>query len=96
MSGSETVDPRQKRIQQNQALFREGRELLERRAETLRNDFVCECGDPECWQLIALTMAEYERVRTSDGLLAVAVGHENGGESVVERNDRYVLVRKTP
>ena len=87
------TDPRDKRIEQNQALFREGKELLDRRAETLRNDFVCECGDPDCWQLIALTMREYQSVRTSSNLLAVAPGHESAaGGTVVERTDRYVLV----
>jgi hypothetical protein len=89
-------DHREKRIEQNQALLREGRELLERRAETLRNDFVCECGDPDCWQMIALTMGEYERVRTTGNLLAVAPGHEGSDDGrVVERNERYVFV-ETP
>ena len=87
------TNPRDKRIEQNQALFREGKELLERRSETMRNDFVCECGDTNCWQLIALTMQEYQRVRTSPNLLAVAPGHEStAGDKVVERTDRYVLV----
>ena len=86
-------DPQQKRIDQNQALFREGQDLLERRAETMRNDFICECGDPNCWQLIALTMAEYQRVRTTPNMVAVAPGHEdNGGGNVIQRTDRYVLV----
>ena len=89
------ADPREKRIEQNQALFREGQDLLERRAETLRNDFVCECGDPNCWQLIALTMSEYESVRLSSNTVAVAPGHENAeSEKVIERTDRYVLVER--
>ncbi len=89
----------QERIARNEATFRSINEDIERGrdAEDDRTlvGFVCECGSAECSRLIELTPAEYERVRSDPCLFAVVNGHEMPvAEKVVERNDRYAIVRK--
>jgi hypothetical protein len=89
----------QERIARNEATFRSINEDIERGrdAEDDRTlvGFVCECGSAECSRLIELTPAEYEHVRTDSCLFAVVNGHEMPfAETVVERHDRYAVVRK--
>jgi hypothetical protein len=58
--------------------------------------FRCECGLLECNQLVELTLAEYEGVRTDGRRFFIAEGHElEGVETVVERHERYWVVQKT-
>jgi hypothetical protein len=57
------------------------------------DDFVCECGDPNCATNICLSPAEYESVRAYPNHFAIATNHENpDAESVVSENDRYAVV----
>lgn len=81
----------------NQALFREVNEQIERLPEGVNvhgyDSFICECGNPECTEPIALTRAEYERVREHANRFAVALDHQNPDvETIVERNDRFTVV----
>ena len=49
----------------------------------------------DCSRLIELTPAEYEQVRNNPCRFAIVNGHEiSAVESVVERHDRYAVVRK--
>ena len=89
----------QERIGRNEATFRSINENIERGrdAEDDRTlvGFVCECGWTECSRLIELTPAEYESVRSDPCRFAIVNGHEIVAvESVVERHDRYAVVRK--
>jgi 3,4-dihydroxy-2-butanone 4-phosphate synthase len=91
MSGRREKDAR------NQALFRSVNERIEELNETFGTDgqgsFVCECGNPECTQAIALTRAEYERVRGQATRFAIALNHENPeAETIIEQNDRFAVV----
>ena len=55
--------------------------------------FRCECGDGNCMRSIALTPAEYSRVRLYATHFAVACNHENPeSEHVVEENERFAVV----
>ncbi|MEA2310157.1 MAG: hypothetical protein QOE28_125 [Solirubrobacteraceae bacterium] len=88
----------QERLARNEATFRRINEDIRRGRdpgdETLVG-FVCECGAPDCTRLIEMTTAEYERVRSDPLLFAVVSGHEiDGIETVVDRNERYTVVRK--
>ena len=81
----------------NQALFREVNEQIERVAEDFGADghdqLICECGNPDCLQLIELTRGEYERIRGYANRFLVALNHENPEtESVVEQNERFAVV----
>jgi hypothetical protein len=59
----------------NQALRRE---VNERRLETREGaliEFVCECSDPRCHELVSLTVDECEFVRRVPNRFVVRVGH---------------------
>jgi hypothetical protein len=80
----------------NQALWREVNERIRNVAETAGDvQFLCECADLECEQTLNLSMAEYERIRSSSVRFPVALGHVYEEiEDVVEENDRFAVVQK--
>jgi hypothetical protein len=80
----------------NQALWREVNERIKNVAETAGDvEFLCECADLDCVQTLNLSMAEYERIRSSSVRFPVAPGHVYPElENVVEENDRFVVVQK--
>jgi hypothetical protein len=83
----------------NQALFREVNEQIEGIAKTMdgtgRLVFVCECAHNDCVERIEMTHSEYETLRRIPTHFAVKQGHElAGGEEIIDRNDRYMVVAK--
>ena len=59
------------------------------------DSFRCECGDAACAHGIALTRAEYERVRAYPARFAIAHNHENPeSDQVVAEHERYTVVAK--
>jgi hypothetical protein len=96
------MDERERRIGENEALFREVNERVEglnRSLATLskRMKVVCECGSQDCLEQIDLGVDEYERVRANPLLFVVKPGHElPEAEDVVDRVDRYYTVQKHP
>ena len=97
------ADGRAERIARNESRFREINERVERDLVGLvaepgeRLPFVCECGLRECTRTIELTIREYEHVRGDATWFAAVPGHEiEDVERVIERNDRFVVVRKDP
>lgn len=87
------------RIGRNEATFRSINEDIERGRDADDDrtlvGFVCECGSADCSRLIELTPAEYEWVRADPCRFAIVNGHEiEEVESVIERHDRYAVVRK--
>jgi hypothetical protein len=98
--GSSVVDERERRIGQNEALFREVNERIERLSQTLQATdsitILCECGDASCTEQIEVSLPEYERVRQDPTLFFVVLGHEQTDvEDVVEQGEGYTVVRKT-
>jgi hypothetical protein len=95
------VSERTDRIARNEALFRA---VNERVAEVSQHqaayggefvDFLCECGDDECVEAVALTLDEYETLRSVATRFALSPGHEAlDVETVVARNERFFLVEK--
>jgi hypothetical protein len=93
------VSEREERVSRNEVLFREVNERIE---ETQSgegaggySDFLCECGDENCIEQIALTLAEYEDVRSEPTQFVVRRGHEVPDiERVVRTGDRFSVVRK--
>ena len=89
----------QERIGRNEATFRRINEDIDRGRDAEDDStligFVCECGMNDCARLIELTPAEYEQIRSDPCRFAIVNGHEIPAvESVVERHDRYAVVRK--
>jgi hypothetical protein len=90
---------REERLARNEASSREINEALEfgpavsSPARFAR--MVCECGRESCDRLIAITVSEYERVRSDPTRFAVVPDHVMGDvEHVVEENGRFVVVTK--
>jgi hypothetical protein len=81
---------------QNQALIREVNERIEALSnEAAHPEFLCECADENCIETIALSIAEYESIRSSPVCFPVAPGHDYPEfERVTEANERYVVVEK--
>ena len=55
---------------------------------------MCECQDPDCAEIIRLSLAEYEHVRSSPQWFAIAPGHEFVTGAVVQRSERFEVVEK--
>jgi hypothetical protein len=87
------------RAARNEAVFRDANELIERQLSDLslvegRSPFVCECDDPSCAEIIRLTLAEYEWVRSSPTRFAIAPGHTAIAGEIVRRSELYEVVEK--
>src|SRR3954451_13157664 len=95
-----TNDARAIRAAKHQSLFREVNERIEALNEEFSRilpigEWICECADEECFEPVALTVAEYEAIRAHPARFPVLPGHEQPEvESVVETNDRYLVVEK--
>jgi hypothetical protein len=92
------MDQRSARLAANEAVFRAGNESIGKamigRAE--QTEFLCECGDPQCFERVALSEDEYEAVRSHPARFFVASGHEDltAGEVVVEERGQWTVVEK--
>jgi hypothetical protein len=84
------------RVAMNETTFRKVNEGMEAGQEPPGLlTFLCECGRLGCNRLIELTQSEYEAVRADSTTFAIIEGHEiEGVEDVVERHERYAVVRK--
>jgi hypothetical protein len=92
------METSEERSARNEASFREANEGLEEKRLELRvgglTPFLCECDDPRCTELVRLTLAEYERIRSHPNRFVVVAGHEPESETT-EVHDRYAVVEKT-
>ena len=93
------MDERKRRLVENENLFREVNEQIQRLTATLHGpgpyDFVCECSNRDCDRHVTLTLADYEAVRAQGDRFLVAPGHVLPDiERVVEVHDAYEVVDK--
>ena len=92
---------RERRIVENEQAFRAINERL--RDDLARAEdggdlvaFVCECGHVACHDSVELTAPEYVATHARDDQFVALDDHVIPDvEVVVERTDRYVVVRKT-
>ncbi len=91
---------RQERIARNESAFRALNESL---GASVHRDmpggrlagFVCECGDPDCDQIVRLEVSTYEQIRQDAQSFFLVPGHEAGDtEDVIGEADGYLVVRK--
>ncbi len=86
----------------NEGKFRDANEQIEQAAvELIGADdgplipFLCECPQMECIQVALLTLEEYEQVRSGGKQGLAVLGHEDlTVETVLERNERFVMTEK--
>jgi hypothetical protein len=95
------MDDRERRVAQNEALFREVNEHVTDvhahwRASSDTLAVICECGNAACAETLDLTRTEYEGVRNEPARFIVLPGHEIPEvERVVDRRHGYFIVEKT-
>jgi hypothetical protein len=94
------MDARERRLAENEILFREVNERIADLAAGHADDdhlyeFMCECSNVDCTLRIELTVADYEAVRADGALFAVAKGHLLPEiEQVVGVHDGFDVIRK--
>jgi hypothetical protein len=94
------MDAREKRLAENETLFREVNERIEALALTHGHDkhvydFYCECSNVHCDLRLSLPLSAYERARSDAAVFLVAIGHELPEiEDVVLRGDGFQFVKK--
>jgi hypothetical protein len=90
---------REERVARNEAASRDINERIEDAHEGATDEryvrMLCECGKESCDRLIAITLPEYERVRSHPRTFAVMRDHVmEDMERVVDETDRFVVVAK--
>lgn len=94
------TDLQRERAARNQSLFRLVNERIEdvngeSGADDEVRDYVCECLDTSCAERLPIPRDEYQRIRRNPAEFVLVPGHEQPEvEEVVDRNDRWVVVRK--
>ncbi len=94
------TDSHERRLADNEALFREVNERIQEQAGGHGNDdhvyaYFCECSRPDCIERIHHTAAEYEIIRADGARFILVAGHEiEAIENVVGRMDESVVVEK--
>ncbi len=93
------MDEREKRLVQNEALFREVNERLNDVAQRIDPrvgyEYLCECANADCTFKITLNGGEYETVRSDPTQFLVLPMHYTPEiEDLVEQNSEYWIVRK--
>lgn len=92
---------REKRLAENQTLFREANERLEQAvedhvAEAQRVPFLCECANAFCRGRVDLTLEQYSALRARENRFAIVPGHPRvDGERIVEHHEGFHVVEKT-
>jgi hypothetical protein len=94
------LEVRQERAARNQMLFRSVNERIDDIAAAAFHDgneldFICECADTECTETIALTLPEFQAIRSIENQFVIRRGHELPEvEDVTAKRDGYVIVAK--
>jgi len=97
------VDARERRMTENETLFREVNDRVEDTVERFHDaghasavEFFCECANADCTFRISLTHAEYDAVRANPRQFVVLPLHFMPEvETLVTKTESYWLVRKT-
>ena len=95
-----SVDARERRLAQNETLFREVNERIEDLAlshadEDHVYEFFCECSNADCNLRLSVPLSTYEQARTDSAVFIVAIGHDLPEiEDVVLSGAGFQLVRK--
>ena len=101
-SANGDLDAQRVRAAHNQSLFREVNERIDELVEQWVGDdseqYVCECLNPMCAEVLhGLSREEYRKIRCDPREFVVLVGHEQlDVEAIVETDprERWLIVRK--
>jgi hypothetical protein len=98
---TEAEAAREEQIARNDAMFRQVNNQIKAVADqqdvSMPVPFVCECGATTCREVIRITRAGYEEVRSSPRWFMVKPAHVSaeGMIRTVGQRDGYVIVEKT-
>jgi hypothetical protein len=93
----------QRRRAQNESIFRERNDNIERLASGVIDkssqagmliEFSCECSNEDCTDGIGLSLAEYKQLRRNDRQFMVKPGHQQADIESVAKYSGYVIVEK--
>jgi hypothetical protein len=94
------MDAREKRLAQNEALFREVNERVQAIAADHGDDdhvyeFYCECSNADCTLHVEATLATYEAVRAHPDRFLIFPAHALPDiENVLEETDTWWVIEK--
>ncbi len=89
------------RFAANQTVFRRSNERLSQHLGALAPgpiQYVCECGDDSCADLVSLLTSEYEHVRSNSTRFLIALDHEilpGDSERILETREHHHVVEKS-
>ena len=92
---------RERRFAANQTVFRRSNERLSERLGPFEPgpiEYVCECGDDSCADLVSLLTSEYEHVRSNSAWFLIALDHEilsGDSERILETHEHHHVVEKS-
>jgi hypothetical protein len=94
------MDPRERRMSENEAFFREVNERIATKADQLGPAvpelYLCECANADCTFRISLFTPEYEAVRADPKQFVVRPDHFTPEiEMLVAERETHWVVRKT-
>ena len=55
-------------------------------------DFVCECPDESCWQVVRLSAGDFDAICAASGCFLVLAGHERDCHEIVADRGSYLVV----
>ena len=94
------MQSREERIARNDSTFRDANEKIAKAASEYelveKVPFICECATESCTEIVRLSLAEYEGVRSVPMRFFVAPGHQasEGVVSLQEDRGGYVVLEK--
>ena len=94
------MQSREERIARNDSTFRDANEKIAtaaRKYELVENvPFICECATESCTEIVRLSLAEYEEVRSAPTRFFVVPGHQacEGVVSFLEDREGYIVLEK--
>jgi hypothetical protein len=96
VTGMDRRTQSEKRAARNEVSFRQANEKLGDKRQELelrgRTPFLCECSDPDCTELIHLSLEQYDHIRSRANWFVIATGHEDG--STAEEHGTYMIIAK--
>jgi formate-nitrite transporter family protein len=90
------------KLAMNESRARTSNDRLRRAADShrfRREDrvpFLCECGDENCYEIVMITIEDYEHIRVHPTWFLLVAGHENDAtqERIVDAEQGYAVVEK--
>jgi hypothetical protein len=86
-------------LKRHESTFRHANERIQHAAHlngyTGLVPFICECADERCTEIIRLSLADYEGVRSHPRRFVVAPGHDADRGGLVAARPRYAIVERS-